>query len=249
MHGAEPDAVPAQPTGASPAGRGLPEGGLDTLSTELLDSHACRELLVPLNDFENAVFGPDFGCQSAQIQHWIDSGCLLYSAVCGEAVAGQRRILSVLSIFFTTVAERDRLMSGEAADYEMAPWQPGDNAEPSIYISSVISAAPHHLLAMYESLLRDGRAFRDAHGLDCRTAFGIAAGPAGSRHMSRSGFRLVEGHKYRGIYDLMVMDAASAATSFWQGLFGQTPAPPGRAPGSLQPRPQDPRDRTPKQDY
>ncbi|MFM1770274.1 MAG: hypothetical protein RJA22_2803 [Verrucomicrobiota bacterium] len=206
------------------------ESGLDTLSTQLLDNRACRELLTPLNDFENAVFGPDFGCPASQVQPWFDSGCLLYAAVCGEAVAGHRRILSVLSIFLTTTAERDRVLSGQAADYEMAPWQPGQPSEPTIYLSSVISAAPHHLLAMYGSLLQDARTFQEARGVRCRTAFGVAAGPAGNRHLARSGFRLLEGSKYRGVYDLMVMDTASAATPFWQGLLG-SPAPLAGRPG------------------
>lgn len=205
------------------------EAGLDTLSTELLDNRACQSLLPQLNDFENAVFGPDFGCQCSQIQHWIESGCLLYSAVCGEAVAGRRRILSVLSVFFTTSAERDAMLQGRAADYEMAPWRPGEGPEPSIYLSSVISAAPHHLAAMYDSLLRDARAYQDSHGILCRTAFGIAAGTAGNRHLTRSGFRLVAGRKYRGTYDLMCMEASSAATPFWRALLAGAPVQPERA--------------------
>src|SRR5438445_13260765 len=94
----------------------------NTLSTELLDNADCQQYLGQLNDFENEVFGPDFTCDWSQIHPWIDSGCLFYSAVCGEAVAGQRRILSVAAVFITTSLERDRLLLGQPADYDSAPW-------------------------------------------------------------------------------------------------------------------------------
>src|SRR5258705_461699 len=100
----------------------LPQGDLEMLSTELLDDASCRDMLGPLNDMENLIFGPDFACNTAQIQPWFESGCLLYSAVTGEAVAGNRRILSALSVFITTAAARDRMLLGEIADIEMAPW-------------------------------------------------------------------------------------------------------------------------------
>ena len=197
----------------------LPQGDLEMLSTELLDNAGCRELVVPLNDMENQIFGPDFACNTAQIQPWCESGCLLYSAVTGEAVAGHRRILSALSVFITTAAARDRMLLGEIADYEMAPWTPGQDDQPTIYLSSVVSVAPHHLAAMYHSLLRDIVRFRDAHGLRFHGGFAIATGAAGQRHMARSGFRPLKGYKYRGTYDLMVIDACTATTPFWTGLL------------------------------
>ncbi len=196
------------------------EPGLDTLATDLLDNRRCREIIPQLNDFENAVFGSDFACHCAQIQPWVDSGCLLYSAVAGEAVPGQRRILSVLSVFVTTSAARDRLMLGEIADYELAPWTSGaTTAQPTLYLSSVVSAAPHHLSAMYECLLQDVQEFRSVNGIAFHSGFAIATGAAGNRHMSRSGFRLLEGCRYRGSYDLMVIDAQTAATPFWRELL------------------------------
>lgn len=196
--------------------------GLDTLATELLDNQQCREWLPQLNDFENGVFGPDFACTNGQLQHWVDSGCLFYSAVTGEAVAGHRRILSVLSVFITGGVARDRMLLGEIQDYELMPWcaanqKAGD--QPTIYLSSVISAAPHHLGAMYESLLRDVNAYRDKHCLTFHGGFAIATGVAGLRHMSRSGFRLLDLAKYNGKYELMVIDSGTAISPFWSGLL------------------------------
>lgn len=196
--------------------------GLDTLATELLDNQQCREWLPQLNDFENGVFGPDFTCTCGQIQPWLDSGCLFYSAVTGEAVPGHRRILSVLSVFITGGVARDRMLLGEIQDYELMPWSVGNqNAEdqPTIYLSSVISAAPHHLGAMYDSLLRDVTAYRDKHHLSFHGGFAIATGVAGLRHMSRSGFRLLDLAKYNGKYELMVIDSGTAISPFWSGLL------------------------------
>src|SRR5690242_8760772 len=89
------------------------------ISMELLDTRQGRELCKPLNDFENAVFGPDFACDLAQIKPWIDSGCLMYSAVCGEAVAGRRNILSVVSVLITTSLSRDLMIAGRIPEYEL----------------------------------------------------------------------------------------------------------------------------------
>ncbi len=192
----------------------------NTLTTELLDNGDCQQHIRQLNDFENEVFGPDFACDCSQIQPWIDSGCLFYSAVCGEAVAGQRRILSLASVFITSSLERDRLLLGQTLDYEIAPWSDrACSGQPTIYFSAVVSDAPHHLTAMYECLLDDVRAFRDTHSLNFHGGFGIATGPAGLRHMNRSGFRLLTGYKYRGKYDLMVISAETASTPFWRGLL------------------------------
>ena len=197
----------------------LPQGDLEMLSTELLDNAGCRSLVVPLNDMENQIFGPDFTCNTEQIQPWVESGCLLYSAVTGEAVAGHRRILSALSVFMTTAEARDRMLLGEIADYEMAPWTAGQGGQPTIYLSSVMSVAPHHLSAMYRSLLNDVVKFRETHGLTFHGGFAVATGVAGRRHMTKSGFRMLENFKYRGTYDLMVIDASTATTPFWTGLL------------------------------
>jgi hypothetical protein len=196
------------------------KAGLDTLATELLDNRRCRELLPQLNDFENQVFGPDFACPTESLRPWFDSGCLFYAAMHGEAVAGRSRILSVLSVFITTGVARDRMLLGEISDYELTPWIPGVSQEqPTIYLSSVVSTAPQHLAAMYESLLRDVVQFQRTHALTFHGGFSIACGVAGLRHMARSGFRLLEEYKYRGAYELMVIDATTAASPFWTNLL------------------------------
>jgi len=197
----------------------LPPDDLELLSIELLDNAACRDLVLPLNDLENLIFGPDFACDTAQVQRWVDSGCLLYSAVTGEAVAGHRRVLSALSVFITSAAARDRMLLGEIADIEMEPWTPDLPDQPTIYLSSVVSVAPRHLVAMYDGLLRDVVQFRDAHNLTFHGGFAVATGAAGQRHMAKSGFRVLDGYKYRGTYDLMVIDAFTATTPFWSGLL------------------------------
>jgi len=205
--------------GTSPMNFELPQSDLEMLSTELVDNAGCRDLVVPLNDMENLIFGPDFACNTRQIQPWVESGCLFYAAVTGEAVAGHRRILSALSVFVTTADSRDRMLLGEIADYEMAPWTPWQGGQPTIYLSSVVSVAPHHLAAMYNSLVRDVMYFREAHGLTFHGGFAIATGTAGRHHMAKSGFRTLEGYKYRGAYDLMVIDAYTATTAFWTSLL------------------------------
>ncbi len=197
----------------------LPQNDLELLSTQLVDNAGCRDLIVQLNDMENLIFGPDFNCNNTQIQPWVESGCLFYAAVTGEAVAGYRRILSAVSVFITTAAARDRMLLGEIADFEMAPWTPGQDGQPTIYLSSVVSVAPHHLTAMYNSLVCDVVQYRNTHGLTFHGGFAIATGPAGRRHMAKSGFRLLEDYKYRKAYDLMVIDAYTATTPFWTELL------------------------------
>jgi hypothetical protein len=197
-----------------------PEYIPDTLQTELLDTSGSRPWLRQLNDFENQVFGPDFACDLKAIRPWIDSGCLFYSAVCGEAVPGRRRILSLVSVFITTSASRDRLMAGEIADYELEPWTPTTrNKRPSLYLSAVVSDSPQHLSGMYSSLLADLQSFRTQHSLQFHSAFAISTGPAGLRHMARNGFRPLEDCKYRRRYDFLVIDAGTAAAEFWRQLL------------------------------
>lgn len=191
----------------------------ETLSTHLLDNALCGALLRQLNDFENMVFGPDFACDFGAIQPWVDSGCLFYSAVCGEAVPGRRRILSLVSVFITTCSSRDRMLAGEIADFELTPWLDDPSSEPAIYFSSVVSDSPQHLAGMYASLLNDLCEFRDAHGLNFHSGFSISTGPAGLRHMARNGFQPLARRRYRGTYEMLVVDARSAAAEFWRILF------------------------------
>ncbi|HYV29684.1 MAG TPA: hypothetical protein VEO53_01030 [Candidatus Binatia bacterium] len=216
----------------------LSQSAADTLSTALLDNRGCQKLLPKLHEFENAVFGPDFTCDYVEIQPWVDSGCLFYSAVYGEAVEGQQRILSLASVFLTTSFSRDRLLAGHIADYELAPWTAGVRTEqPTVYFSSVVSDAPHHLAAIYDSLLQDVSAFRNAHRMSFHGGFAIATGAGGYRHMARNGFRTLTGYKYRDKYDLMVIDASTAATPFWRGLLDSQTIFLGRLDSADQIRP------------
>src|SRR5207249_3625508 len=163
------------------------------------------------NDFENDVFGPDFACAQEQIKPWVDSGCLLYAVVCGEAVPGRRTILGATSVLITSSRSRDRLLTGQIAEYELTPWTVGPRSDqPTIYFSSVVSDAPQHLTAMYDSLFRDVDHFRKNHGLNFHSGFGIASGLAGLRHLVRNGFRLLEDQRYRGRYDILRIDTTSA---------------------------------------
>src|SRR5438552_698299 len=190
------------------------------LSTELLDTRRCLEFYPQLNDFENDVFGPDFACPHEQIKPWADSGCLFYAVVCGEAVAGRRTILSETSLLITSSRSRDRLLTGQIADYELAPWTAGPASDqPTIYFSSVVSDAPQHLAAMYDSLFRDVDQFRKTRGLNFHSGFGIASGLGGRRHLDRNGFRLLQDERYRGRYDILYIDATTAVTAFWRGLL------------------------------
>ncbi len=198
-----------------------------TLSVQLLDTHQCRELSVHINEFENNIFGPDFSCDYEKIKPWVDSGRLFYAAVCGEAVAGRRNILSLASAFITHTLSRDQLLAGEIADYELAPWSEGVRAaQPAIYFSSVVSGDADQLAAIYDSLLDDLEHFLVVNGLKIRSGFCIASGPAGYRHLAKSGFCPLEGRKYLQKYDLMVIDAATARTEFWRRLLSLERTPP-----------------------
>ena len=190
------------------------------LSTRLLDTRECLQLSPQINEFENSVFGPDFACDEAQIRPWIDSGCLFYAAVCGEAVPDRPKIFSVLSVFLTNSLSQELLVDGRILECELMPWTDGPrSAQPSIYFSSVISDAPHHLAKMYASLGRDVEEFRDKHGLSLPSGFGIACGSAGRRHMEYNGFQLLDSHHYRDKYDLLTITHRTAKTEFWHELL------------------------------
>jgi hypothetical protein len=201
----------------------MSENSVDALpvpfSTELLGTRHCLCLSAQLNDLENAIFGPDFACNYEQLKPWVDSGCLFYAAVCGEAVEGRKTILSEVSVFVTTSRARDRLIRGAIPEHELEPWTNADTAQPTLYFSSVVSDSADHLAMMYTSLLGDIRAFRDQRGLTLHSGFGIASGRAGCRHMMKNGFRVLQGVKYRNNYEFLVIDASTAATPFWQNLL------------------------------
>src|SRR5882762_5868604 len=113
-------------------------------SMELLDTDHCLAFTTQLNDFENAVFGPDFACNYEQIRHWVESGCLFYAAVCGGAVEGREKILSAVSVFITTSRSRDLLLEGHIPECELRPWTITPAQQPTLYFSSVVSDAPYH---------------------------------------------------------------------------------------------------------
>src|SRR5919108_717152 len=96
-----------------------PESIPHPLSVGLRDTRQCRGFALPICEFENSVFGPDFACTPESIRAWFDSGCLFCAAICGEAVAGRERILSVISALLTSEASRDRLLRGEISDEEL----------------------------------------------------------------------------------------------------------------------------------
>ena len=190
------------------------------LSIELRDTIHCHELAELICEFENFVFGPDFACPVDSIRSWFDSGCLFCAAVCGEAVPGRERILSVMSTLLTTERARDQLLLGEIMDTDLRPWSKAEAGDrPSLYFASVISDHPDHLRTMYHSLAGDIETFLTAGNLEPRSAFAVASGEAGFGHMARNGFIPAPGGKYRGRYTLMTLDYPGARTSFWQRLL------------------------------
>lgn len=196
-----------------------------SLSIDLLDTWSLLDLLPRLNELENSVFGPDFAGSPEELEAWAESGCWFCAAVSGQAVVGRRQIFSMLSVLVTTSDSRDRMMAGQSSESQLQPWA-GDPLidNPSIYFASVISASSEHLRLMYQSLSRDLQEFKSTWSAEFQSGFGIASGPAGLNHMARNGFRLLEGCNYRGHYPLMVIDAQSAASRFWQDLLSNKTA-------------------------
>src|SRR5882762_1210106 len=176
----------------------LPDSGPNPLSLELLDTRACLEVGPQLNEFENTIFGPDFSCDYECFRPWVESGCLFYSAVCGEAVAGRSTILSVASVLVTDTESRDRLLRGEITDTQLQPWGGTGSAEPEAYLSSVVSANSSHLASIYDRLAADVWRFQTERKVQLRSGFCVATGPAGFRHLSKGGFVTIDGLQYLG---------------------------------------------------
>jgi len=197
----------------------LPDYGPNPLSVELFDTCHCREFSEQLNTFENTIFGPDFSCDYECFRPWVESGSFFYAAVCGEAVEGRSAILSVASVLITDSESRDRLMRGEIHDMQLAPWERSRGGEPVAYLSSIVSAYAAHLRAVYDCLGTDVEAFLGSHQVQLRSGFCVATGPAGFRHLAKSGFVPVAGPLYLGKYDVMTIEPASARTAFWQRVF------------------------------
>lgn len=192
----------------------------DPVSVELLNTARCYELGMQINDFDNAIFGPDFFCSYETIRPWVEAKNLFCSAFCGEAVSGRRKILSVASLLITSRTSRDSLFSGHIKDYELVPWTLSPKrCEPVIYFASIVSANTDHVRALYDSLSADVEPYLRANGIEVHSAFSIAAGPAGLRHMSKSGFSVWEGGQYLNKYTIMVMEASEAKAPFWQRLL------------------------------
>ena len=198
-----------------------PDYGPNPLSVELFDTRHCLEFGEQLNMFENMIFGPDFSCAYKCFLPWVESGSLFYAAVCGEAVEGRSAILSVASVLITDNESRERLMRGEIHDTQLVPWA-GRGGEPVAYLSSIVSAYPAHLRAVYDCLAKDIEAFLEARKVQLRSGFCVATGPSGFRHLAKSGFVPVAGPQYLGKYDIMTIEAASARTAFWQRVFKLT---------------------------
>jgi hypothetical protein len=203
----------------------------NALAVELLDTRGCFELLPQLGAFEDFVFGPDFAITPEVMRIWAESGSWFCAAVTGQAVVGRHQIFSLLSIFVTTTESRDLLLAGRQAEGDLQPWTSTLQTEkPSLYLASIISAASDHLRLMYESIGRELDEFSTTRSTDFHSGFSIASGPAGFSHMSRNGFRAVEGQKYLGHYPMMTIDAESAATEFWQSLLNNGSAEDGSNP-------------------
>jgi hypothetical protein len=210
------DAIDLRTSFRMSAGDSIPH----PLSVGLRNSRQCRLLAGPICEFENLVFGPDFACDPESIQSWFDSGCLFCAAVCGEAVAGREHLLSIISALLTSEASRDRMLRGEITDEELTPWsQCSDGSRPVVYFASVISDNPGHLSTMYDSLGDDLLACLVEQNLETHSAFSVASGEAGFRHMARNGFAPASAAPYLGRYQLMTLDYATARTPFWRRVL------------------------------
>ena len=223
-HDADEQTLPGQRAGGD--GMNLPDSGLNPLSFELLDTRRCLAVAPQLNEFENTIFGPDFSCDYECFRPWVESGCLFYSAICGEAVEGRSSILSVASVLLTDDESRERVLRGEINDTLLQPWRGGRGVEPVAYLSSVVSANASHLAAIYTSLAEDIGKFLADRGVKVQRGFCVATGSAGFRHLSKGGFIPINGPRYLDKYDLMTIDATTARAGIWRRVFGVAPDAP-----------------------
>lgn len=202
----------------------LPVTDLDQLpqplAVGLRNTPASSMVAESICEFENAVFGPDFAYSASSIRAWFASGCFFCATMSGAAVAGRERVLAVVSALVTDEISQQRLLNGEISDGELKPWsQAPPGSQPTIYFASVISDNPTRLVSMYETLGDDLESYLSTHKLSPRSAFAVASGEAGLRHMIRNGFHPLEGAKYLGRYHMLTLDLASARTAFWQRLL------------------------------
>lgn len=190
------------------------------LEIRLRRTEGCAELSDSICEFENSVFGPDFAYSASSLRSWYDSGSMFSAAICGTAVAGRYRILGLVSALLTDEASRDRLLQGEITDSDLKPWAHCEGAsKPSIYFASVISDNSRQLSSMYESVGEELTDYLNRLGLTPSSAFSVASGDPGLRHMERNGFRTYVQAKYLGRYALMTLDLASAKTGFWKKVL------------------------------
>jgi hypothetical protein len=192
----------------------------DPVQVHLLNTAECYELGPQINDFDNAIFGPDFYCSYETIRPWVESGNLFSSVVCAEAVAGHRRILSAASLLITSRTSRDHLFAGRIRDYELTPWMLSPRrCEPVIYFAAIVGANSEHVRALYDSLCADAEPYLQAFGISVESVFSIAAGPAGLHHMAKGGFCVWEGGRYLNKYYFMTLQREAALAHVWRTLL------------------------------
>jgi hypothetical protein len=171
---------------------------------------------------------------------WWQSGCLFLSAICREegaqpverraaegeihsrsATQGSTHLLSLVSVFVTNARSQRLLFEGEMRDHELAPWHGcPERSAPVLYLSSVVNLAPLSLATVYDTLGRELESYLREHGLNPQSAFCIATGAAGRRHLERCGFVTVPCQQYLKRYAFMRIEAATARASFWRRLLG-----------------------------
>ena len=183
--------------------------------TEYLRTAACVKLTAQITDFENNFFGPDFKWTLESMDRWLHSRSLFYAAACDHGEAGERQIRALASVLITGARSCGRLLNGEIAEYELAPWFLESDATPIFYFSSVMSDARDHLRPVYGNLLLDVREYLAEKNLKVYRGISVASGAIGYQHLTKNGFLPVEGPKYLGKYRFMSINAKTAKTEFW----------------------------------
>lgn len=192
------------------------------VTTEYLRTEACMAMTPQITEFENNFFGLDFSWSLESMQRWLQSGSLFYATACeGE----HRQIRALASILIGGAASCQRLLNGEIAEYELAPWfLESEGPPPMFYFSSVLSHSPEYLRQVYRNLQLDVESYLREKNLKVYAGISIATGAIGYQHLTKNGFLPIEGPKYLGKYRFMRIDAVSAKTEFWTRLLTATPS-------------------------
>ena len=194
------------------------------IKTQLLRTTDCLRIRAQLTDFENHFFGPDFAWSLESMERWLRSGSLFYVAVCQKASREDLRIAALASVLLTGSRSCERLLRGEILESQLVPWfLDSPDSPPILYFSSVISDAPEHLPSLYENLFVEVDRYLKANQLRVYKGLSIALGSTGFDHLSKNGFKCIEGTKYLERYDFMSIDAAHAETEFWRSLLSPGP--------------------------